>query len=113
MYRRQPVKAMGIRKDERAGSTRRDRPFGQRRPGPLRLLTWYFDGAPGAWRWNVKRRGGTRWETIANSDETYLGTTMRCKQPMRSCPWRRSGTSPILGPEHGVGLNSESNSFEL
>ena len=30
------------------------------------------NGAPGHWRWNVKRRRGTRWDTIASSDRTYL-----------------------------------------
>ena len=30
------------------------------------------NGAPGSWRWNVKRHSGTRLETIATSDQTYL-----------------------------------------
>ena len=30
------------------------------------------NGAPGSWRWNVKRRIGTRLETVAASGQTYL-----------------------------------------
>ena len=30
------------------------------------------NGAPGSWRWNVKRRRGARLETVATSDQTYL-----------------------------------------
>ncbi len=29
------------------------------------------NGAPGSWRWSVKRRCGDRLETVATSDETY------------------------------------------
>ena len=30
------------------------------------------NGAPGSWRWNVKRRRGARWEIIASGDRDYL-----------------------------------------
>ena len=30
------------------------------------------NGAPGSWRWNVKRRRGARWSTVVESDQAYL-----------------------------------------
>ena len=30
------------------------------------------NGAPGAWRWNVKRFGSAGWETVASSDRAYF-----------------------------------------
>ena len=35
------------------------------------VVTREGDAALGSWRWHIKRRLGTQWETIANSTRTY------------------------------------------
>ena len=52
------------------------------------------NGAPGSWRWNVKRRRGASLETVAGSDQTYLkhADARRAAQAFMSAEqiWNRS-----------------------
>ena len=52
------------------------------------------NGAPGSWRWNVKRHRQNRWETIVSSDRAYLsrGDAVQAAEDFMSAErtWDRS-----------------------